>query len=310
MTENALRITLTNPSDPALTPLKPGSKVALICPSGPPSPENLDHAVELLTSWGLEVVEGPNARRRHPRAKSYLAGTDAERAADLTWAYTDPEISAVFCARGGYGAIRIIDLLNPHTLSAHRKPLYGSSDITALHEYWQTRLQTPSWFSPMPATSDLLDCPQNIAALHAAVFGISTPQIRLGAETETLCAGEAEGEITGGNLSLLAMSTGSDPTLATRAKGRIVLLEEIHESPYRIDGLLQILLRSGYFAECAGIVLGTWVDCGSVKEIRDLCAELFAPLGVPVVWGARFGHGPRVSTFPIGCGTRMRLRAS
>lgn len=294
----------------ALAPLGEGARCALISPSGPPVPGAVDEGEALLRSWGLEPVLGAHALDRHERASGYLAGSDADRAADLSRAWTDPSIEGIFCLRGGYGAVRLLDHLDTEALAAARpKPLYGSSDITALHEFWQQRLGVPTWFTPMIATRDLLDSPGNVAALHAAVMGERRWELASDDETATLVSGEARGEVTGGNLSLLAMSTGSHPSVVGRAEGRIVLLEEIHESPYRLDGLMQILLRSGYFDGAVGVGLGTWVDCGPLDEIRALMTELLTPLGIPVVWGLRFGHGPDVSSFPIGRGVTATLTA-
>lgn len=302
MTENA-RIAA------ALRPLQPGDRCALISPSGASEEEAIAKGEDLLRSWGLVPVRAPHVADRHARA-DYLAGADEDRAADLTWAWTDPEISGVFCVRGGYGAIRVLDHLDPEALAAATpKPLFGSSDITALHEYWQQHVGVPTWFTPMIATGDLLNSPENVDALRRAVLGDGPLEVASDPETATLVPGVAHGELTGGNVSLLAMSTGSHPGTRTRAEGRIVLLEEIHESAYRLDALMQILLRSGYFDGAAAVGLGTWVDCGPIEDIRALMEELLSPLGIPVVWGLRFGHGARVSSFPIGCGLTATLTA-
>lgn len=294
----------------ALSGLQTGARCALISPSGPSKLSAIETAEALIRSWGIEPVRGEHVLDRHPRATSYLAGSDHARAADLMWAWTDPEIDGIFCVRGGYGAIRVLDNLDPGRLSAARpKPLYGSSDITALHEYWQQRLGVPSWFAPMVATDDLQKSPENIEMLRRAVLGEGAWSLASDADTRTIAGGTAHGELTGGNVSLLAMSTGSDPSTRGRASGRIVLLEEIHESPYRLDGLMQILLRSGYFEGVRGVALGTWEDCGALDDIYALMEELLTPLGVPVVWGLRFGHGPRVSSFPIGAGVTATLSA-
>lgn len=294
----------------ALRSLKPGDRCALISPSGPSTEESLEKGERLLESWGLVPVRGEHVLDRHSRAEGYLAGSDEARAADLTWAWTDPEIDGIFCVRGGYGAIRIIDHLDERVLAeASPKPIYGSSDITAIHEFWQQRLGVPSWFTPMIATGDLQDSPGNIEALRRAVLGEGRWEVASDEETQTIAGGTASGELTGGNVSLLAMSVGSHPSTLDRTAGRIVLLEEIHESPYRLDALMQILLRSGYFDGAVGVGLGTWVDCGPLDEIRALMDELLSPLGVPVVWGLRFGHGPDVSSFPIGIGVTATLVA-
>lgn len=293
----------------ALRKLEPGARCALISPSGPAGELMIAAGERLLRSWGLEPVRAPHLSEVHPRA-NYLAGTDEHRAADLTWAWTDPDVDAIFCVRGGYGAIRVIDHLDFDALAAARpKPMFGSSDITVLHDYWQQRLGVPTWFAPMIATPDLQDSSDNIEALRRAVLGDGPCELASDSFTRTLLPGSARGELTGGNLSLLAMSTGSDPAMQGRADGRIVFLEDVHESPYRIDALMQLLLRSGYFDGAVGVALGMWVDCGPGYEIRALMHELLEPLGVPVVWGMRLGHGPRVSSFPIGRGVVARLSA-
>ena len=297
-------------TSPALRALEPGARCALVSPSGPSTVEAVEKAEALLRSWGLEPVRGAHVLDRHERAHGYLAGSDADRAADLTAAWTDPSIDAVFCVRGGYGAIRILDLLDADALAAAEpKPLIGSSDITALHEFWQQRLGVPTWFTPMIATNDLLESPNNVEDLRVAVLGAGPLEIARDADTETLVPGVATGDLTGGNLSLLAMSVGSHPSTGDRARGKIVLIEEVHESPYRIDGLMQILLRSGYFDGAVAVGLGTWVDCGDLDEVKALMRELLEPLGVPVIWGLRFGHGPDVSSFPIGAGVTATLIA-
>jgi len=263
----------------------------------------------LLQGWGLETIRAPHLTDLHPRA-NYLAGRDEDRAADLSWAWTDPDIDAIFCVRGGYGAIRVIDHLDVDALAAARpKPFFGSSDITVLHDYWQQRLEVPTWFAPMIATPDLQDSADNIESLRRAVLGEGPCELASDEATRALIPGTARGELTGGNLSLLAMGTGSDPSMVGRADGRIVFLEEIHESPYRIDALMQILLRSGYFDHAVGVALGMWVDCGPSYEIRALMKELLEPLGIPVAWGMRLGHGPKVSSFPIGRGVVATLTA-
>lgn len=296
---------MTGRSVPA--PLQPGDRVGIVCPSGPASAERLRQAMELLQSWDLVPVPGPNARAVHPRA-GYLAGTDAERAADLQDAWCDDTLKAVFCARGGYGAVRILDLLDTDKLrAAAPKALFGSSDVTALHEFWSEQLGLATWFSPMIGTDAVLG--DDIAAedLHSAVFGTHPGVYQAGTGARTMVAGRATGELTGGNLSLLAMTTGTRGRTRKRAEGKIVLLEDVTEEPYRIDALLHILLRSGYFEGAAGIVLGTWVECGELTAVLDLLDEVLSPLGIPLASGFPLGHGPQARSIPLG--VRAELHA-
>lgn len=285
---------------PELGPLKVGDRVGLVAPSGPATEEQLSSAEELLRSWGLVPVRGKNVLGRHPRAR-YLAGTDGQRAADLQDAWLDDSLTAVFCIRGGYGSVRLLDLLDVEALrSARPKALIGSSDITGLHEFWEQNLGLATWFAPMVATNAVLEDESSTSTLHKALFqGIAGMEITH-PEAEVMVPGIAHGPLTGGNLSLLAMTTGSRSSDAARAAGKIVLLEDVTEEPYRLDGLLHKLIRSGYFEGAHGIALGTWEQCGEPGEVKELIEEVLVPLNIPMVWGLRFGHGGDVASLPLG----------
>ncbi|MFB9310652.1 muramoyltetrapeptide carboxypeptidase [Agromyces hippuratus] len=283
-----------------LGPLTPGARVAIVAPSGPPPSELLARSLELLDGWGLEPVVFPSATATHPRAR-YLAGPDVQRAADLQSAWCDTTVDAVFCARGGYGSVRMIDLLDRDALAAAPpKPLYGSSDVTGIHEYWLERIGLATWFTPMTATAALLDDAAAIESLRRAVFEPVGGRRFTAPTAETLVAGEATGRIIGGNLSLLAMTLGAHGLPVADHTGCIALLEDVEEEPYRLDGLLTSLLRAGWFDGVTGIALGSWQGCGDLGEVRALAEELLAPLGVPLVWELGFGHGPHASSIPLG----------
>ncbi|MDD9348549.1 LD-carboxypeptidase [Mumia sp.] len=283
-----------------LGPLPTGARVALVAPAGPVVPELVDRASTLLRSWGLEPVEGRHLRGVHPRA-SYLAGTDEGRAADLVEAWCDPSIEGIFCVRGGYGSVRLLDHLDATSLrSARPKPLYGSSDVTALHEYWREVVGVPTWFTPMVGTLSLLDDPAATASLRRAVVEPFRARVYSSEGAETLIPGTASGTLIGGTLTMLAMTAGTR-SAPPRAPGPFVaLLEDVDEKPYRIDGLLVSLLRSGWFDGVTGVVLGSWLDCGQPEEVRAVCAELLAPLGIPVAWELGFGHAAAAESVPLG----------
>ena len=283
-----------------LDPLMPGARVALVATSGQPLELLVDRSVALLRDWGLEPVVFPSVSARHPRA-SYLAGSDAGRAADLQAAWCDPAIDAVFCLRGGYGAVRLLDLLDAEALATARpKPLFGSSDVTAVHEYWLESLGVPTWFSPMLATPALLDDAVALACLRRAVFEPAEGREFSSASAETITAGSATGVLVGGTLSLLAMAVGARGRPAASNAGRIGLLEDVTEEPYRLDGLFTKLLRSGWFEGMVGVALGSWEGCGDLAEVRLLAQELLTPLGVPLVWELGFGHGAGAHSIPLG----------
>ncbi|WP_253905870.1 LD-carboxypeptidase [Arthrobacter sp. H5] len=283
---------------PELGPLKPGDRVGLVSPSGPAPADRLDRAVSLLTGWGLEPVLADHVRDVHPSAP-YLAGEDRHRAEDLQTMWCDDGITAVFCIRGGYGAVRILDLLDAAKLrAAGPKPLIGSSDATALHQYWSENLGLATWFTPMVATDALLDDPAAQANLREALFTPYRGRSFTSGAAEPLVHGEATGSLTGGNLSLLAMTLGAQPIPDNT--GRIALLEDITEDIYRLDALLHILLRAGWFDGLTGIALGSWLKCGELHDVKALVTELLVPLGIPLVWELGFGHGPGAHSIPLG----------
>ncbi|MER6949010.1 LD-carboxypeptidase [Nonomuraea sp. NPDC000554] len=272
--------------------MQPGDTVAIVSPSGTPDPDQLRRGAERLEGLGLKVVLGPHALDR--QELDYLAGSDAARAADLQAAWCDPDVSAVFCSRGGYGAARLLDLLDWDAMrAAGPKVLLGSSDITALHHTFGIELGVPTLHGPMPACGEMAGGqgpePRGWEHFQAALFG--TPQPVPG--DRVLSPGTAEGVLTGGNLSLLASMCGTrhHPSF----DGKIVLLEDIGEEPYRIDRMLTQLLQAGAFTGVRGIVLGSWVDCGDPYPVLR---DRLLPLGVPILAGLPVGHGtPQLSVW-------------
>ncbi|GAT68590.1 LD-carboxypeptidase [Planomonospora sp. ID91781] len=281
-------------------PLRPGDTVAVVAPSGPVDPVRLARGTAVLAGLGLKVVTGAHVLDRD----GYLAGSDAARAADLQRAWCDPAVAAVLCARGGYGATRILDLLDWEAMrAAGPKTLVGSSDVTALHRALEVRLGLVSWFGPMPACPLLADPggpePRSLERLSAALFGGAGsaigPVAGSVAGDRAIVAGSAAGPITGGNLSLLAALCGTPYRL--RAEGRIVLLEDVGEAPYRIDRMLTQLLGAGALDGAAGFALGSWTGCGDPWPVLE---ERLGALGVPVVAGLPVGHGTPQFSVPMG----------
>lgn len=287
----------------ALGPLAPGARVAVVAPAGPTPPSFAERAERLLCDWGLQPVLYPSTRASHPRA-DYLAAPDHVRAADVEDAWCDPAIEGIFCLRGGYGTLRILDLLDIERMRrAGTTPLYGSSDITALLELLRERLGAPGWFTPMIGTRALLDDPVARASLRAAV--LEPYRDRCWPAAETLVPGSASGTLIGGNLSLLAMTLGARHRPPVDNAGALVVLEDVHEEAYRLDGYLTSLLRAGWFDGVAGVALGSWKDCAPDEEVRALAMELLGHLGVPLVAGVDIGHGPGARSIPLGVPARL-----
>ncbi|GAA4601446.1 LD-carboxypeptidase [Actinoallomurus liliacearum] len=272
--------------------LHAGDRVAVIAPSGPVDPDRLERGATVLRSLGLEVTFGRHALDI-AATLPHLAGTDADRAADLQAAWCDPEIAAVLCARGGYGAARVLDHLDWTALGrAKPKPLHGSSDITALHVAFGRRLGVTTSFGPMIASLIADGEPEAVDHLRAALFDRGGPVTG----THALRPGRATGSLTGGNLALLTSLLGT-PYAPEPAAGRIAFLEDVGEAPYRVDRMLTQLRQAGWFDGVAGIVLGTWTGCGDLDAVF---ADRLGPLGVPILAGVPVGHGPRQLTIRLG----------
>ena len=279
-----------------------GSRAAVVAPSGPVPPERLDAGLAVLRSWGLQVEVADHVRDVHPQL-AYLAADDAARAADLVRAWCAPDVAAVFCARGGYGAQRITDLLDWSALAAAGpKVLVGFSDVTALHQAFGSRLGLSTVHGPVVSSLGAGD-EESRAHLRRLLFD-PEPGLPLAPQPlRGLVPGQAEGVLVGGNLALLAADVGTSGSL--RAAGSIAVLEDVSEDLYRLDRLLTQLLRSGWFHDVRGVVLGDFTRCATPEAVRGLVLDRLGPLRVPVVSGAPFGHEPRNLAFPLGVVARL-----
>ncbi|TDE14094.1 S66 peptidase family protein [Jiangella asiatica] len=282
--------------------LVPGDRVAIVAPSGPVPKDRLDRGCEILRGWDLDVVVMPHVLDTHA-SFGYLAGSDPDRAADLEAAWCDPSVAAVLCARGGYGVQRICELLDWSRMAqvvreAGPKVFVGYSDITALHSAFATRLGVATVHGPMVATETFTTDAPTSSMLREALFSpeSETARVLTSPGAHGLVPGVASGVTVGGCLALVAAELGT-PTGLPSAAGAIVLLEDVDEKAYRLDGFLTHLLRAGWFDGVAGIALGSWHDCEPVEE---LMLDRLGGLGVPVVAGLGFGHGPSTITVPLG----------
>lgn len=279
--------------------LVPGDRVAIVAPSGPVPRERLEAGVDILRGWGLDPVVAPHALDRHP-GLTYLAGTDQDRARDLQQAWCDPSVAAVFCARGGYGVQRMVDLLDWEAMrAAAPKVFLGYSDITALHEAFATRLGLATLHGPMVAAATFLKEGTTQDHLRGTLMAPETVQVLGSPTARTMVPGRARGRTLGGTLSLLAAELGT-PGARPGAAGGILLLEDVGEEPYRLDRHLTQLLRSGWLDGVAGIVLGSWAECGPYEELRPLLLDRLGGLGVPVLEELGFGHCDSTITVPLG----------
>ncbi|HEX6579015.1 MAG TPA: LD-carboxypeptidase [Jiangellaceae bacterium] len=276
--------------------LEPGDRVVVVAPSGPVPKDRLDAGCAILRDWGLDVVVAPHVLDVHDRF-AYLAGGDAERAGDLQNAWLDPSVAAVLCARGGYGVQRILDRLDWSEMRAVTpKVLAGYSDITALHEAVATRLGVATLHAPMVGAHVFLSDHQTAETFRRTLFEPESVRAMTSPTAHALVPGVAHGITVGGCLGVLAAEVGTT-TGRRNAAGGILLLEDVDEKAYRIDGFLTHLLRAGWLDGVAGVVLGSWKDCEPVEEV---VLDRLRGLGVPVVSELGFGHGDSSLTVPLG----------
>jgi muramoyltetrapeptide carboxypeptidase len=280
--------------------LRPGDRVAVISISSPADQENLELGLQSLRDLGLSPDVFASARA----TGDYLAGDDKLRAEDLTTALTDPAYTAVFNACGGYGAQRTLELVDWDAIGTPSpRVVLGFSDVTALSEALAVKLGWSSLFAPMPAISGFHPGQSGFDGLARLLFAPGSVQELVFPDARALVPGTAEGFTLGGTVTLLACSAGTPTSLP--ARGGILLLEDVDEKTFRLDRFLTQLRRAGYLDGVAGVVCGTFTDCGSPEQVEDLLRDRLGDLGVPVLAGADIGHGGPMQTFPIGVRARL-----
>ncbi|MDA1359640.1 LD-carboxypeptidase [Glycomyces luteolus] len=276
--------------------LVPGDRIAIVSPASPFPEGGLDAGLAVLRGWGLEPVVMPSATA----STGFLAGADGDRAVDFAKAWLDPSVAAVIASRGGYGSQRMIEHLDWEALaSVEPKAFIGFSDVTAMHEAIALELGVASIHGPMPTWTRFTGNPEVQEHLRLQLFAPERVQRIASRTARPLAGGTATGVTFGGTLTLLAAEAGTAHHRRDVAGG-LLLLEDIGEEPYRIDRALTQLERAGYFAELAGVVLGSWADCGPYEEVRAVLIDRFAGRGVPVVEEFGFGHCAGSLTIPLG----------
>lgn len=288
--------------------LRPGDTVGLVAPAGAVyDPMDLQVAEETMAALGLRVRRGAHALDR----RGYLGGTDAARAADLHAMFADPEVRAVVALRGGWGAARLLPLLDYDLIRRNPKVLIGYSDITSLllAVYARTGLVTfhgPVGISTWNAFS--VDYFRRLLFEGEAVRMANPADVGSGlVQTEdrvhTITPGIARGPLAGGNLTVLTALLGT-PYLPAW-DGHILFLEDTGEQIYRIDRMLTQLRLAGVLARLAGFVFGKCSDCDAGKgygslTFTEVLHDHVAPLGIPAWHGAMIGHIAKKFTVPVG----------
>lgn len=298
--------------------LRPGDTVAIIPTARFITADELRDGIALAESWGLKVVLGMGIGRKHFQQ----AGTDAERAADLQAAINDPAIKAIWCARGGYGTIRIMDHVDLSPLRTHPKWLIGFSDVTVLHNSL-TNLGVASLHGQMPFAIGAKTEEAREGLRRILLEGVVSCQLPVARGARTTDnrepttdnrPGQCEGILTGGNLSILYSLRGTRYDIDPR--GRILFIEDLDELRYHADRMVQNLKHGGWFSGLAGLIVGGMTEMRDKNpddpfgmEVEEMIAEAVAPYGYPVCYGFPAGHIADNQPLVLGAKAKLSVTA-
>jgi len=301
------------PKAPRILPkrLSKGDLIGLVTPGSSVSEEELTDCISRLEGLGFRTTYNDTVLSEY----GYFAGPDQERADEVMEMFAREDVDAIWCVRGGYGSIRILDLLDYEVIRQNPKVLIGYSDITAILTavYQETGLVT---FHGPVGTSDFNGFSKRSIRKVLMYPGERDkyPYKREKGTREnpeydryTISGGAAEGELIGGNVSVL------DSIIGTRFEpdfeNKLAYLEDIGEKTYRVDKMVYHLLSGTNLKQAAGIVMGVFADCNVNEEptlsLRTALDDLLKPLGIPVSYGLSFGHIKRMVTIPTGIRATM-----
>ena len=285
-------------------PLRKGDTIGLAGISGAMhDPETtFPKMMEAIDAMGYKVVVAESCREQY----GYLSGTDESRARGLNALFRDDRVDAVVCMRGGYGVARMLDGVDFDAIRANPKIMLGYSDITALHTAIHEKVGMVTIHGPMPCSAWMEFDDFTRDSLVRALTGteplglLANPP---GMTPECIVPGRCEGQLVGGNLTLIASACGTP--YALDATGKILLLEDIGEYIYRLDSMLTQIRLAGLFDQCVGVVLGGFTDCTEEYEhyalhLEDIIRDIIVPAGKPVLGNMSIGHTPTKITVPLG----------
>ncbi len=290
--------------------------IAVVAPAtSPQTRSELEQAIDYFESRGHDVRLGPNARKVH----GYLAGTDAERAADLQWALSEPGIDMVHAYTGGYGTARLYKLVDWDAVGEPRI-VCGYSDLTALHLALARHTDWVTFYGPnllrfTRRKDDYPLTPETEEWFHRAFK--PEPLGRVFEDPEnpyvlTVGRGAGEGPLVGGNLTLVCSSIGTPFEIQT--EGCVLMVEELNTEPYLVDTGINHLIQAGKLDGVRGFVFGTDVnlknqsipdEIESSLSIEEMLDELIGPLGIPAIANVPVGHGKHMATMPLGAKVRV-----
>lgn len=279
-----------------------GDRVAIIAPSSPTTDEAVEKGEKMIKAMGLEPVMYPTCYTRH----GHFSAPDYIRAKDINDAFGDKSIKGIICLKGGYGTPRLLNLLDYELIKANPKIFVGYSDITGIHIAFNKICRMVTYHGFMAVSSiykkkgdKFKFHPYTFESIKKNLFTNEAPGLvenPPGEFMDSLFGGKAEGELIGGNLSLLVSTLGSTYEIDT--KGKILFMEDVGEAVYRVDRMLTSLSLAGKFDDCSGIILGTWTDCNPEEKgdgnidlsLEEVFNEILLPYKKPIITNFRAGH--------------------
>jgi muramoyltetrapeptide carboxypeptidase len=272
--------------------LKPGATLGVVAPSSPFERDQFQAGVDVLSAMGFTLVAEDVLYEK----QAYLAGSDRSRADLVNRMFADPGIDGIIAARGGYGAMRILSLLDVDRISCHPKVFVGFSDITVILNYLVERCGMVAFHGPTVTTLGNGDTTTRSSFL-AALTEMEPLRIKAAAD-QVIRPGSVRGSFCCGNLTLLCHLTGTpyQPDLS----GRILMIEDQGEAPYRIDRMLTQMVMAGCFDRLAGLAVGSFTNCGSAAAIGQILADRLGHYDFPILAGFEVGHDAVNTTLPVG----------
>ncbi|MDY5969556.1 MAG: LD-carboxypeptidase [Bacteroidales bacterium] len=294
--------------------LKAGDVVSLVTTARFVSRKDVAAAIAMLQGWGLRVLEPAHlydVREERRCAISQFGNDDPARAAMLQEALDNPAVKAIFCCRGGYGTVRMVDLVDWSSFVRQPKWIVGYSDVTVLHSHIARQFGIATMHAIMPINVP----PDTVAgtrhpAIETCRKALFEESLSYALDADCLRAGAAEGVIVGGNLSVLYSLMGSVSEVET--DGKILFIEDVDEYLYHIDRMMQCLRRAGKLKRLAGLLVGQFTDMHDNgvpfgMDVRDIVADAVKGYAYPVVLGCPFGHiGVDNMALPLGANVNMR----
>jgi muramoyltetrapeptide carboxypeptidase len=266
--------------------------IGVVAPASPFDSEAFEQGLARLKAMGF----GIHLPQRLFEWQGYLAGSDRQRAGMVNALFGDDDIQGIVCARGGFGSMKILPHLDYDLIRMSPKVFVGCSDISALMAVLVQKCRLVCFHGPM-VTSLAEKGIGNAEALFSAI-GTGEPIMIQAARPLSLRSGRVTAPVVGGNLTTLCHLVGTP--FAPDWMGRILLLEDRGEAPYRIDRMLTQMKYAGCFRGLAGLALGSFIDCGSAKEISRIVTELFAGEDFPILAGLDVGHSKANRTVALG----------